>query len=50
MLIAKLKNIISKRVLKMLAEESEKDEASYIEWYNEFQFFLKEGLASENDY
>jgi len=50
MLIAKLKNIISKRVLKMLVEESEKDEASYIEWYNEFQFFLKEGLASEADY
>jgi len=34
----------------MLVEESEKDEASYIEWYNEFQFFLKEGLASEADY
>ena len=46
-LIAKLKNIITKRVLKMLVEESEKDEAAYLEWYNEFQFFLKEGLASE---
>jgi len=36
MLIAKLKTIISKRVLKMLAEEAEKDEASYLEWYSEF--------------
>ena len=33
MLMAKLKNIISKRVLKMLVEESERDEASYLEWY-----------------
>ncbi len=31
--MAKLKNIISKRVLKMLVEESERDEASYLEWY-----------------
>lgn len=46
-LIAKLKNIITKRVLKMLVEESERDEAAYLEWYSEFQFFLKEGLASE---
>jgi hypothetical protein len=31
-----LKNILSKRVLKMLAEEAEKDETSYLSWYNDF--------------
>jgi len=31
----------------MLGEEAEKDEKIYLEWYNEFQFFLKEGLATE---
>lgn len=35
-LIAKLKNILSRRVLKMLSEEAEKDETAYLEWYNEF--------------
>jgi HSP90 family molecular chaperone len=31
----------------MLGEEAEKDEKIYLELYNEFQFFLKEGLATE---
>lgn len=35
-LIAKLKNIISRRVLKQLSEEAERDEEGYLEWYNEF--------------
>jgi len=35
-LIAKLKNILTKRVLKLLTEEAEKDEAVYLQWYNDF--------------
>ncbi len=34
----------------MLAEEAEKDETSYLAWYNDFQFYLKEGLSSEPDH
>lgn len=35
-LVAKLKNILTKRVIKMLTEEAEKDEAQYLQWYTDF--------------
>lgn len=33
----------------MIHEESEKDNAEYLKWYNEFQMFLKEGLAMDTN-
>ena len=36
MLISKLRNIVTKRVLKMLAEEASKNESLYLSWYNDF--------------
>jgi TNF receptor-associated protein 1 len=49
MLISKLRNIVTKRVLKMISEEATKNESLYLSWYNDFQFFLKEGLATDQD-
>ena len=47
-LVAKLNQILTRRVLKMLEEEANKDPEGYLRWYNEFQLFLKEGLAMDN--
>ena len=43
----KLKGLLTKRVLKMLDEEASRNEAKYLDWYKDFQFFLKEGLATD---
>ena len=46
-LMAKLKGVITRRILKMFDEEAKKDEEQYLKWYKEFQFFIKEGLATD---
>lgn len=42
-LIAKLRNLITRRALKMLEDESKRDPAKYQQWYGQFGNFLKEG-------
>jgi TNF receptor-associated protein 1 len=46
-LMEKLKNVITKRLLKFLAEKAEKDAEEYDKFYTEFHRFLKEGLLSD---
>ncbi|EAR95598.1 heat shock protein HSP90 (macronuclear) [Tetrahymena thermophila SB210] len=49
-LIQKLKQVVTKRVLKFLDEEANKNPAEYNKWFQDFQFFIKEGLAMDVDY
>jgi TNF receptor-associated protein 1 len=46
-LMEKLKSVITKRFLKYLAEEAEKDAEKYAAFYKEFHRFLKEGLLTD---
>ncbi len=46
-LIQKLNKVISGRFLKFLDELSEKDAAAYDKFYDEFNRYLKEGIASD---
>ena len=39
--IANLRNVLTKRVLRMLAEEQNRDMDKYTRWYQEFSHFLK---------
>ena len=48
-LMAKLKNALTRRVVKMLEEEIAKDEEKYNKWYEEFSNYLKEGLSSDKE-
>jgi HSP90 family molecular chaperone len=48
-LIYKLKNVLTKRVLKRLEEESKNDPENYDKWYDEFHQQLKEGIVSDQD-
>ena len=48
-MMQKLRNVLTRRVLKLLEDESKKDPERYNKWFNEFQNFLKEGLSSDNE-
>lgn len=45
----KLKQILTRKVLNELESESNKDASEYLKWYADFQFFLKEGVASDHE-
>ena len=44
-LIVKLRNVLTRRVIKMLDDESKRDPDKYTNWFGEFSTFLKEGIA-----
>ncbi|MBD3167087.1 molecular chaperone HtpG [bacterium] len=46
-LIAKLKRVLTKRVIKMLAGEAEAGKETYDTFFKEFGMFLKEGAATD---
>jgi HSP90 family molecular chaperone len=46
-LIAKLRAFLTKRVIKQLKDEAEKNPDAYNKWYSDFEFFIKEGSLSE---
>lgn len=48
-LIYRLKVLITKRILKKLEEETNKDPESYNSWYEEFQQYLREGIMTDQD-
>jgi len=48
-LIAKLRNVVTRRAIKMLEDEAKKDPAKYNTWYNTFHTFLKEGTQLDSD-
>ncbi len=46
-LIAKLRQVLTRRVLKMLEDELKRDPQAFTAWYNDFQNFLKEGISMD---
>jgi len=44
-LMSKLRNVLTRRVLKLLEDEIKRDKEKYNKWYAEFNQFIKEGLA-----
>lgn len=48
-LMSKLRNVLTRRILKALEDESKKDADKYNKWFNEFQNFLKEGLTVDHE-
>ncbi len=49
-LVAKLNKLITKRYLKFLDSEAKKNPESYLEFYQKFSRFLKEGIATSFEY
>lgn len=48
-LILKIRNVVTKRILKLLEQESKNNPEDYIKWHKDFHLFLKEGLHSDRD-
>ena len=46
-LINKLKNVLTRRILKCLEDELKLDEEKYNNWYAEFSNYIKEGLTTD---
>ena len=45
----KLRNVLTRRVLKMLEDESKRDPEKFNNWFQEFQNFIKEGLTVDQE-
>eukprot|EP00090_Calanus_glacialis_P009274 TRINITY_DN1766_c0_g1_i1.p1 TRINITY_DN1766_c0_g1~~TRINITY_DN1766_c0_g1_i1.p1 ORF type:complete len:682 (+),score=262.91 TRINITY_DN1766_c0_g1_i1:50-2095(+) len=48
-LIRKLRQVLTNRVLRFLQERSRKETKSYMEFYKDYSFFLKEGIVTSNE-
>jgi len=48
-LIRKLKQVLTNRVLRYLQERARKERKSYMDFYKDYSFFLKEGIVTSND-
>jgi TNF receptor-associated protein 1 len=48
-LISKLRNVVTRRVLKLLEDEMKRDPARYDQWFDQFSQFLKEGLMMDQE-
>ena len=48
-LITKLRNVLTRRAIKMIDDEAKRDGEKYKSWYKDFGNFLKEGIAVDND-
>ena len=48
-LISKLRNVLTRRVIKMIDDEAKRDPEKYKRWFSEFNIFLKEGIASDQE-
>jgi TNF receptor-associated protein 1 len=48
-LIMKLRNVVTRRVLKMLDDELKRDPERYDRWFSDFENFLKEGLMMDQE-
>ena len=49
-LVMKLRQVITKRFLKFLAEEAKKDNDKYLEFWKTFGIFLKEGVTTDFEF
>ncbi len=48
-LIRKLRSILTNRILKFLNEQSKEDDKKFLEFYNEYNMYFKEGIYRAAD-
>ena len=48
-MISKLRNVLTRRIIKMLDDEAKRDPEKYKKWYNDFGMFIKEGIAVDSE-
>ena len=48
-LISKLRNVLTRRVIKLIDDEAKRDPVKYKKWYETFSQFVKEGIAVDTE-
>lgn len=48
-LITKLRNVLTRRIIKAIDDESKRDKDKYLKWYEDFGQFFKEGIMQDED-
>lgn len=48
-LIMKLRNVLTRRVIKLIDDEAKRDPEAYKKWYGDFGHFIKEGITVDQD-
>lgn len=48
-IVAKLRSIVTKKILRMLEQESKNNPEEYTKWFKEFNVFIKEGLHLDQE-
>jgi HSP90 family molecular chaperone len=48
-LISKLRSVVTKRVLRLLEQESKSNPEEYVKWYKDFHIYIKEGLHQDTE-
>jgi TNF receptor-associated protein 1 len=48
-LISKLRNVLTRRVIKMIDDEAKRDAEKYKKWFADFGQFIKEGIAVDTE-
>ncbi|CAE7768167.1 htpG [Symbiodinium microadriaticum] len=50
LLLKKIKDVLTRKVLRFLAERQKREPEAYDDWYKEFHSFIKEGLCMDAQY
>ncbi len=45
----KLRNVVTRRVIKMIEDEMKRDSEKYDKWFSDFSPFIKEGVMSDSE-
>lgn len=48
-LVSKLRNVVTRRVIKHIDDESKRDPEKYKKWFAEFGNFIREGIPVDNE-
>lgn len=50
LLLGKIKDVLTRKIIRFLGERQKREEESYVEWYKEFHMFIKEGICMDQQY
>lgn len=50
LLLNKIRDVLTRKIVRFLGERLKRDEEGYVEWYKEFHMFVKEGICMDPQY
>lgn len=50
LLLGKIRDVLTRKIIRHLSERLKRDEEGYVDWYKEFHMFIKEGICMDQQY